>query len=674
MSFIDFKNAVSKQFTTMTKGDAELYRTDISGDDLYALYLESFPEGTNPIFRERTEHDCSCCKNFIRNIGNVVAVKDGKLITIWDKVKLGNHFDVVAEALSKKVGKANLVTLYRHYEPNVGTSFNYEDTGDGQVKWDHFHVKLPAKYVMQKDRIDTFLGKYNTNVDVLRRGVSEITIESVDTVLELIDQNSLYRGDEHRRTVVLARDLIKQYSSLKSKVKREVFVREKAAELGEGGRFRNTVIGTLLVDLSSGEDLEAAVGSFEAKVAPTNYKRPTALITQGMIDKAKQKVAELDLEDSLHRRFAVESDLTVNNVLFADRESKKAMGGVFDDVAPTKATKKPKLDKVETVSIEDFVNKILPKVETVEALVKNAHQPNFVSLIAPVYDGALNLFKWKNGFSWSYAGGVADSIKERVKSAGGRVDGDVRISLSWGNFDDLDLAVVEPNGERIYFGHRKAIRGSKGELDVDMNAGSGKTRSPVENITYPSRTHMKNGDYAVKVNQFSQRETDNIGFEVEIEFDGNIQTLSYDKALKTDQTIDVGYVTVSGDKLSFTPSRYVQSSTRSTEVWGVHTEQFQKVKMVLNSPNHWDGEATGNKHYFFVLDGCKNPEPARGFYNEFLHNELMEYRKVFEVLGNKMKAEPSDEQLSGLGFSSTQKNEIMLRVSGNFNRTLNVVI
>lgn len=31
------------------------------------------PAGTNPIFRERTEHDCSCCRNFVKNLGNVVA-------------------------------------------------------------------------------------------------------------------------------------------------------------------------------------------------------------------------------------------------------------------------------------------------------------------------------------------------------------------------------------------------------------------------------------------------------------------------------------------------------------------------------------------------------------------------------------------------------------------------
>ena len=33
-------------------------------------------KGTNPVYITNTEHDCSCCKNFINNLGLVVAIKD----------------------------------------------------------------------------------------------------------------------------------------------------------------------------------------------------------------------------------------------------------------------------------------------------------------------------------------------------------------------------------------------------------------------------------------------------------------------------------------------------------------------------------------------------------------------------------------------------------------------
>ena len=78
----------------------------------------------------------------------------------------------------------------------------------------------------------------------------------------------------------------------------------------------------------------------------------------------------------------------------------------------------------------------------------------------------------------------------------------------------------------------------------------------------------------------------------------------------------------------------------------------------------------GNKHYFFALEGCLNDGKARGFFNEFLVPELDAHRKVIEIVGAKMRTDESDKQLSGLGFSSTQRNSVLCRVSGAFSRVI----
>jgi hypothetical protein len=81
------------------------------------------------------------------------------------------------------------------------------------------------------------------------------------------------------------------------------------------------------------------------------------------------------------------------------------------------------------------------------------------------------------------------------------------------------------------------------------------------------------------------------------------------------------------------------------------------------SPNYWEGNSIGNKHYFFMIDGCKNPDPVRGFFNEYLRPDLeKQHHRVFEALASKAKTEYSDNQLSGLGFSSTQRNELIVKV------------
>jgi hypothetical protein len=55
-----------------------------------------------------------------------------------------------------------------------------------------------------------------------------------------------------------------------------------------------------------------------------------------------------------------------------------------------------------------------------------------------------------------------------------------------------------------------------------------------------------------------------------------------------------------------------------------------------------------------------------------LRNDLTEHRKVFETLGSKMKTEYSDDQLSGVGFSSTVDNSVLCRVQGKTSRILKI--
>ena len=51
----------------------------------------------------------------------------------------------------------------------------------------------------------------------------------------------------------------------------------------------------------------------------------------------------------------------------------------------------------------------------------------------------------------------------------------------------------------------------------------------------------------------------------------------------------------------------------------------------------------------------------------------MEHKRVFEALGSKMRVEQSEDHLSGLGFSSTKRNELICKVDGNFKRTIKLI-
>jgi len=160
-----------------------------------------------------------------------------------------------------------------------------------------------------------------------------------------------------------------------------------------------------------------------------------------------------------------------------------------------------------------------------------------------------------------------DFIERRVLRAGGRIDGALRISLAWFNYDDLDLHVFEPNGTEVYFGQRHSLF-TGGVLDVDMNVLnpgvyvdqwdgtrvlSHTTRSPVENVLYPSRQKMQRGIYTVKVNDFHARESQNAGFIVEAQFSGKVYSFTYRNEMSECHTVTVASIRYDGYKFEVLP-------------------------------------------------------------------------------------------------------------------------
>jgi len=565
------------------------------------------------------------------------------------------------------------VNVFAHTEPSVGTDKSRESGPKGEVTvWNHFHALLPSTYVVSKADIGTYLGKKRSSYDVFKRALDEITTDAVETVLDLIAQNTLYRGAEFKPLIEKLNQMKDAYGKFVG-TKEEQFVwlhvaKESPALL----HIRNSAIGTLLVNLSEGMDLEAAVRAYETVTAPANYERPTALVTKAMVERAKKDLEALGLVTALERRHAVLADVSVNDVLFADRSARKVMKGVFDEVA-TKVPTPKKLDKVEEMPVEAFIKDVLPKVTGIEVFMEREHEAHLVSLIAPQHKDAGLLFKWPNAFSWSYNGEVADSIKERVKAAGGNVTGDLCCRLAWGNEDDLDFHMVEPNGHVIYYGYRRRLSPNGGMLDVDANGADGVRDNPVENIFYEDRRKMMKGTYSLYVHQFNRRSALNPGYEVEIDFLGTVYHFASATMPRANQKVRIAEMHWDGKELTFT-NALDRKTAPTKEVWGVKRGDWNRVNVMMLSPNHWDGAGdVGNKHYFFMLDGCANDGTARGFYNEFLMPVVNEHRKVLEIVGSKTKPVPAAEQLSGLGFSSTKRASILARLTGSFTRTVKIV-
>ena len=57
MNFSEFKAVFQRNFAEMVKNADSLFEVTVDKDEFWNLYLDSFPSGTNEVFRERREHD-----------------------------------------------------------------------------------------------------------------------------------------------------------------------------------------------------------------------------------------------------------------------------------------------------------------------------------------------------------------------------------------------------------------------------------------------------------------------------------------------------------------------------------------------------------------------------------------------------------------------------------------
>ncbi len=682
MDFVQFRDKLQEHITTMVDGVDYLLEVEVDKEEMWNLYLDSFPEGTNQIFRERRVHDCNECKSFFRSFGNVVAIKDMKMVSVWDIDLDDSTFGPVVKALSNYIHARPVKDVFMPRSRKMGVDKNIENTESGTITWYHLYYELPKRFRYYPDRLIA-----NSNKSIIRdirnvyyRGLNEITNEAIDTVLELIHDNSLYRGDEWELVLEKYKACKEEFDQIPEEDKdsedhsdtmKSLYAWNVATIIDPRiGKIRSTSMGTLLLNLSQGMDLELAVNKFEEIVAPENYRRSKPIYTKKMLDDAKKKVEELGYTNSLHRRFATIDDISVQNILFANRDIKqdaKEIDDLFASMEKDIAVSPKKFEQAKEVSIDNFIKDILPTVSNMEVLMEGRLSSNLVSLITAKDEDAKSMFKWNNPFSWAYSGNITDSsIKENVKSAGGKVDGVLRFSIQWNDGNewdrnDLDAHCIEPNGNEIFFCNAFSYY-TGGSLDIDIQRPeNGKVA--VENITWPSIEDMHPGTYRFFVENYAYRGGQG-GFRAEIEFNGDVHQYDYPNVLRNKERVDVAIVQLFHDG-HFDIKSILPDNISSREIWGIKTNQFIPVTLAMYSPNYWDEQAgIGNKHFFFMLNGCVNDENPNGFFNEYLKSELTPYRKVFEALGSRAHVVNTPNQLSGLGFSSTRRNNLIVRADG----------
>src|ERR1035437_5832904 len=244
MEFKEFKIKFQENFKKLVEGQDTLFVTNIEKDIIWETYLNSFPEDI------RQEFNCNCCKQFLRPFANVVVVKNGVTTSIWD-FECAAPYKEVVKNLSKLVLSAPIRDVYVTKFAKIGTNFNHEEVKDelGKTKevitWDHFYLELPKNFVDKSSYSEeSIMGQYRDAKNVFKRALEEITIDSVETALELIEQNSLYRGEESKGVLTVLLGFKNLYKKLPENQK-DNFAWINSIKNPGIAKIRNTAIGTL---------------------------------------------------------------------------------------------------------------------------------------------------------------------------------------------------------------------------------------------------------------------------------------------------------------------------------------------------------------------------------------------------------------------------------------------
>ncbi len=123
---------------------------------------------------------------------------------------------------------------------------------------------------------------------------------------------------------------------------------------------------------------------------------------------------------------------------------------------------------------------------------------------------------------------VPSSEHQRILNEANAGSGPVTVSLFWSTTDDLDLHVINPQGQEIYYARERDSYG--GILDVDRQV-SEFVANPVENIYW---SNPPRGTYTVKVDLYSKRSSGSVPFTVRTVVNGQVRT--YNLSLSSGRT------------------------------------------------------------------------------------------------------------------------------------------
>lgn len=409
-----------------------LFTTDATG--LYDRFVSLLPES------RRQHYRCRACRHFVERSGGLVTIaEDGAARPLLWMPDAPAFFREAVDQVASVVASARVTGVFLSSAALWGLDSNTASkTG---ITWHHLHVRPTGEMICRASALKTaeqLAAEKSEDRGILCRSLAEFPIETVRQAHTLLTTGGLYRSEKCIGVAKWLLDLHEALAATKHKVRRDNLIWLSAATAPPGfAHVRSTMIGTLLEDLAAGKPFEAIKASFDSKMHPLQYQRPSAAPTDQQLAEAEKVVAKLASAGSLARRFARLDEVVAHAIWTPKRAAPDApaVGSVFghlrSDRAPASTIDVP----AQTITWDKFNWTVLPSAERIELLVPRTPAA-FFAFVTATDPSAPPILQWdteehRNPVSWYlYSGGSL-----------GRAWG-----LSEGSFADLDAITMQPSG------------------------------------------------------------------------------------------------------------------------------------------------------------------------------------------------------------------------------------
>jgi len=373
-------------------GAARIGYSAVTGDELYQLYLASFPT-----VELRQEHTCSCCKAFFRNYGNLVLLDaNGEtqsllFAPVREAPEQYNDFIAGAQTLLRNTKVERLFFFNTPRQSIIGEA--------QKGGYDHFCFHL-QRILAPRDSYKTAYqnsAEYAEDVRLIQESTWKISATTVAKAKVLFEND----GDLSRTTwkdiLPEFQQVVETYRGIKDNNMRANYLLALSTTARKGLlRIGQTVLGQYLKDLQDGMPEAQARAKFLRMVDPKDYMRPKAAPSSQTVAHAEKIVAEMGLKDSLRRRSLRRDELV--HTLWRKPEMKAAdEGGVFGAVKtkdPMPSTNLPTVDGGR-ISLAALLVKIFSSpIEKVEVYLPYTAIKNLCSFVTEAVPGSKPILQW----------------------------------------------------------------------------------------------------------------------------------------------------------------------------------------------------------------------------------------------------------------------------------------